>query len=245
MRTKDLYLRIALAALFILGCTTGIYAQAELEVESHESEEGFIRIFDGKSLEGWDGDPVYWSVEEGAILGTITPETIVERNTFLIWRGGTTGDFELKLEYRISSEGNSGINYRSYEVPGVPWALKGYQSDIDGQGQWNGQNYEERGRTFLALRGQVSRITKEGKPTIIGSVGDRDELQELIHKEQWNQCHLIVRGRTMIHMINGHIMSVVIDDDAENRTMDGLLGVQVHVGPPMTVEYKNIMIKKL
>ena len=236
---------IMLTGLFMLGGNIGMYAQPQLEEEKHESEAGFVRIFDGHSLEGWDGDPVYWSVKDGVILGTITPETIVERNTFLIWRGGTTGDFELKLEYRISAEGNSGINYRSYEVPGVPWALKGYQSDIDGPGQWNGQNYEERGRTFLALRGQVSKITEEGKPVVIGSVGERDELQGLINKEDWNQCHLIIRGNTMIHMINGHVMSVVVDDDAVNRCMDGLLGVQVHVGPPMTVEYKNIMIKKL
>ena len=137
-----------------------VSAQPHFEKEAHSTSDGFVSIFDGRTLDGWDGDPIYWSVKDGSIVGTITPETIVDRNTFLIWRGGTTGDFELKLEYKISAEGNSGINYRSYEVPGVPWALKGYQSDIDGQGQWNGQNYEERGRTFLALRGQVTRITR-------------------------------------------------------------------------------------
>jgi hypothetical protein len=212
-----------------------VSAQPTLDHEAHNSDEGFVRIFDGESMEGWDGDPVYWSVKDGSIMGTITPETIVDRNTFLIWRGGTTGDFELKLEYKISEEGNSGINYRSYEVPGVPWALKGYQSDIDGKGQWNGQNYEERGRTFLALRGQVTRIDEGKDPLVIGTVGEKSQLQEYVLKEDWNQCHLI----------NGHIMSVVIDDDTENRSMDGLLGVQVHVGPPMTVEYRNILMKKL
>lgn len=232
-----------LLGLLVTGIS--ITAQPKMEQESHESQEGFVRIFDGKTLEGWDGDPVYWSVKDGSIVGTITPETIVDRNTFLIWRGGTTADFELKLEYKISAEGNSGINYRSYEVPGVPLALKGYQSDIDGKGQWNGQNYEERGRTFLALRGQVTRVSTGRKPVVIGTVGDIDTLQEFVHQEGWNQCHLIVRGNTLIHMINGHIMSVVIDDDTENRTMDGLLGVQVHVGPPMTVEYRNILLKKL
>ncbi len=95
------------------------------------------------------------------------------------------------------------------------------------------------------MRGQVTRITEGKDPALIGTVGEKDQLQEYVFKEDWNQCHLIVRGNTMIHMINGHIMSVVIDDDTENRTMDGLLGVQVHVGPPMTVEYRNILIKKL
>ena len=242
---KLLDLKIIATLCFLVAAGMHVSAQPQFEKEPHDSQDGFVRIFDGISLDGWDGDPVYWSVKDGSIVGTITPETIVDRNTFLIWRGGTTGDFELKLEYKISEEGNSGINYRSYEVPGVPWALKGYQSDIDGKGQWNGQNYEERGRTFLALRGQVTRITEGKDPTIIGTVGEKDQLEEYVLKEDWNECHLIVRGNTMIHMINGHIMSVVIDDDAENRTMDGLLGVQVHVGPPMTVEYRNISIKKL
>lgn len=231
------------AFLTLIGLET--MAQPEFVTESPGSEKDFVRIFDGKTLDGWDGDPVYWSVKDGSIVGTITPETIVERNTFLIWRGGTTGDFELKLDYKISAEGNSGINYRSFEVPGVPWALMGYQSDIDGKGQWNGQNYEERGRTFLALRGQVTRVSDGEKPVIVGTVGDREKLSDHVLKEDWNHCHLIVHGNVMIHMINGQVMSVVIDDDSENRTMDGLLGVQVHVGPPMTVEYKNIRLKKL
>lgn len=237
--------KIILSAAFLALISIETIAQPEFVTESPGSEKGFVRIFDGKTLDGWDGDPVYWSVKDGSIVGTITPETLVERNTFLIWRGGTTGDFELKLEYKISAEGNSGINYRSFEVPGVPWALKGYQSDIDGKGQWNGQNYEERGRTFLALRGQVTRIKEGEKPVIVGTVGDRDELSDYVLKEDWNQCHLIVHGNVLIHMINGQVMSVVIDDDTENRTMDGLLGVQVHVGPPMTVEYRNIRLKKL
>ncbi len=237
--------KIILSAVFLTLIGLETMAQPEFLTEAPGNETGFVRIFDGKTLDGWEGDPVYWSVKEGSVVGSITPETLVDRNTFLIWRGGTTSDFELKLEYKISAKGNSGINYRSFEVPGVPWALKGYQSDIDGKGQWNGQNYEERGRTFLALRGQVTRVAEGKKPVLVGTVGDRDELSDYVLKEDWNQCHLIVRGNVMIHMINGHVMSVVIDDDSENRTMDGLLGVQVHVGPPMKVAYRNIRLKKL
>ena len=133
----------ALLTLFLfLPCMMN--AQPRFPVPAPADEEGFVEIFDGKTLDGWDGDPIYWSVVDGVITGTITPETLLERNTFLIWRGGTPGDFELKLEYRVSAEGNSGINYRSAEVDGLPWALKGYQLDIDGKGRWTGQNYEER-----------------------------------------------------------------------------------------------------
>jgi hypothetical protein len=123
--------------------------------------------------------------------------------------------------------------------------LKGYQSDIDGKGEWNGQNYEERGRTFLALRGQVTRASGKETTEIIGSAGDKDELQSFIKKEDWNECHLIIRNNIMIHLINGHVMSIVIDDDKKGRSRKGLIGVQVHVGPPMKIEYRNIRLKEL
>src|SRR5690606_37135168 len=105
-------------------------------------EASFKSIFDGKTLDGWDGDPVYWSVKDGAITGEITPETLLKANTFLIWQGGQPGDFELKAEFKISEGGNSGINYRSEMVEEVPFALKGYQADIDGKNNYTGQNYE-------------------------------------------------------------------------------------------------------
>ena len=147
------------------------------------------------------------------------------------------------MEYRVSAEGNSGINYRSSEVPGVPDALRGYQLDIDGQGEWTGQNYEERGRTFLALRGQVSCVETGKKPYVVGSTGDKVELFSQIDRDGWNECHVIARGHTLIHLINGHVMSVVVDDDPQERTSEGLIGMQVHVGPPMKIEFRNIRLK--
>lgn len=233
---------LPLIILILLGLM--LNAQPNFPQSIASDEYGFESIFDGESLNGWDGDPVYWSVKEGNIVGEVTPETLLERNSFLIWRGGTTGDFELKLEYKVSAQGNSGINYRSFEVKDTPFALKGYQCDIDGKGTWTGQNYEERGRTFLALRGQITQVSDEGKPIEVGVVGDKNELFEFVKKDDWNEVHLIVQGNSMIHMVNGHVMSVVVDNDAVNRTMDGLLGVQVHVGPPMRIEYRNIRIKK-
>jgi hypothetical protein len=213
-------------------------------VLAQKDSMGFESIFDGKTLHGWEGDPVYWRVENGCLVGEITPQTIVSQNSFIIWRGGSTNDFELKLEYRISAKGNSGINYRSKPVPGNKWALQGYQSDIDGENQWSGQNYEERGRTFLALRGQAVRVNQNGKIQVLAGLGDKAELTRYIHQD-WNECHLIVKNNVMMHIINGQLMSLVIDEDISHRTMDGLLGVQVHVGPPMKVEYRNIRIKKL
>src|SRR5690606_13357487 len=116
--------------------------------------EGFTSIFDGASLDGWDGDPAHWRAEAGSIVGESTEDQPLEQNTFLIWRGGRPADFELQLEYRINST-NSGLQYRSVELPEVgTWVLKGYQADIDAENRYTGQIYEERGRGFLALRGQ-------------------------------------------------------------------------------------------
>ena len=174
-----------------------------------------------------------------------TLQTLLKQNSFLIWRGGSPANFELKAEFRISPNGNSGINYRSVEVPGTKWLMLGYQADIDGANKYTGQNYEERGRTFLAPRGTVTYVATGQKPAIIASLGSADDLKAFIKPGDWNQYHLVVRGNLLIHILNGHIMSEVIDDDTANRKFSGLIGVQVHVGPPMKIEYRTFLLKVL
>ncbi len=210
-----------------------------------DSDEGFHPIFDGETLKDWEGDPKYWRVENHTLVGEITPETLLKQNSFIIWRGGAPANFELKAEYRITPKGNSGINYRSVEIPGTRYLLRGYQADIDGANKYTGQNYEERGRTFLAMRGTVTHVAEGTGATVIASLGSPDDLKAFIKPNDWNQYHLIVRGNLLIHILNGHIMSEVIDDDTPNRKFQGLIGVQVHVGPPMKVEYRNILLKPL
>jgi hypothetical protein len=210
-------------------------------------EAGFQPIFDGKTLDGWEGNPRYWRVEDGSLVGEITPETVIKSNTFIIWRGGRPADFELKLDYRITPGGNSGINYRSVVVPDTvtpdnKFAMRGYQCDIDGRKNYVGNNYEEKGRLFLAVRGQVSHVVGGRPPIVLSTFGDAAELAK-VATDDWNAVHLIVRGHTLSHIVNGRLMTVVVDDDAPNRPADGLLGVQVHVGPPMKVEYRNIRLK--
>lgn len=210
-----------------------------------DDDSGFKPIFDGKTLKDWDGDPTYWRVENGELVGEITPQTLLKQNSFIIWRGGMPRNFELKVQYRMSAHGNSGVNYRSVEMPNTKWLLRGYQADIDGENQYTGQNYEERGRTFLAMRGGVNYVAAGKKSATIASLGSADALKAFIKVDDWNQYHLIVRGNVLIHILNGHVMSEVIDDDTANRKMEGLIGVQVHVGPPMKVEYRNFLLKPL
>lgn len=207
-------------------------------------ETGFASIFDGTSLKGWDGDPGFWRVEDGAIVGETTKERQPKQNTFLIWRGGSTGNFELKLDYKLTGF-NSGIQYRSSELPDIKWAMKGYQADMDGEQRYTGQIYEERARGFLAMRGQFTYIGAGGKPGLAGSLGDNEALKALIKPADWNSLHIIARGNTIVQVLNGHVMSLLIDDDPVGRRLDGLLGIQVHLGPPMKIEVKNIRIKTL
>ena len=206
-------------------------------------ESGFKSMFDGKTLKGWDGDPNFFRVEDGTIIGQTLTDKQPKQNTFLIWRGGRPGNFELKMDYKLTGN-NSGIQIRSEELPDLKYAMKGYQADMDGAQVHTGQFYEERGRGFLALRGQFSYIGEGKKSARVASLGDNAELKALIKADDWNSLHLIARGNTLIQILNGHVMSMVVDDDTVGRKLEGLLGIQCHVGPPMKIEIKNIRIKE-
>ncbi|MEP7272244.1 MAG: DUF1080 domain-containing protein [Acidobacteriota bacterium] len=209
-----------------------------------DDRAGFLQIFDGKTLNGWDGDPGFWRVENGELVGESTIANPLKVNTFVIWRGGRPSDFELKVEYRISST-NSGIQYRSVELPAVAkWVLKGYQADIDFQNAYTGQLYEERGRGFLALRGQMTHLLP-GRKQVIASLANSEELRRTIKAADWNRVHIIARGNILVHILNDQLMSQVVDDDEMNRSMSGLIGFQMHVGAPMKVQFRNIWLKAL
>ncbi len=226
----------------------------QINATAQPKQDGFISIFDGKTLKGWECDTAYWRVENGILIGEITASKPLKSNTFVIWQKGEPGNFELKLEYKISKDGNSGINYRSEKVAGVLNALKGYQADIDGMNRYTGQNYEERGRTTLAYRGQTTKVNAANgsEPiknnawvsTVIVKSQSRDSLQQFIKVDTWNEIHLIVKGNRLQHYVNGVLMSDVADNDNVNRKLKGLLGMQAHVGPPMKVEFRNIRLKQ-
>ena len=219
---------------------------APLVLDDHA---GFAAIFDGASLKGWDGDPAFWRVEQGVIVGESTRDRRLTQNTFLIWRGGEPDDFDLKCEYRITAT-NSGIQFRSVQVPADAqtgrWVMKGYQADIDYANQFTGQIYEERGRGFLAMRGQAVHVGEDGRPQVVGTLQrSADELKAVIHRDDWNQIHIVARGNVITQILNGAVTSIVVDDDPAGRRMNGLIGLQLHVGEPMRVEFRNIWLKPL
>src|SRR5450432_1018822 len=192
-------------------------------------ESGFTQIFDGKTMASWDCDPDFWRVEQDEIVGETQPAHQPKQNIFCIWKGGAPADFDLKMQYRLTGlTGNSGVQYRSVELPDVAkWVLKGYQADIDGMQKYTGQVYEERGRGFLALRGQISYIPEGKKPGTIGTTGDDKLLKSFIKENDWNDIEVIARGNTIVQLLNGHVTSIVIDDDTANRKMSGEIGIQL------------------
>jgi len=204
----------------------------------------FVEIFDGKTLAGWDGDPRFWRVENGAIVGETTPDKKTEGNTFLIWEGGEVADFELKVEFKLRNH-NSGIQYRSFPVEGKQWVLGGYQADIAENPKYMGIAYGERHKGILAQRGQKTLVgEKKTKPEVLAQIGDRDEILSVVDMDGWNEYHIIAHGNQCIQMINGVVVSEFYEN-AEDSLNSGLIGLQLHQGPPMQVKFRNIRLREL
>lgn len=200
-------------------------------------------LFNGTDLSGWRGRSDLWSVEDGAITGRTTDENKITQNTFLIWGGGKVGDFELTLKFKMQG-GNSGIQYRSRVIDEDAFVVGGYQADIDDNLTYAGINYEEKGRGILALRGQ--RVTlKEGNSKEVESFGDATEIGKVIKRGEWNDYKVVAVGNRLQHYINGTLTAEVIDQDEAKRSMEGVLAFQVHVGPPMIVQFKDIELKQM
>ncbi|RRB17653.1 DUF1080 domain-containing protein [Larkinella knui] len=209
---------------------------------------GFVPIFDGKTLNGWEGDATFWRAENGILIGETTPTKVVRENNFLIWRGGKVKDFEIKFDFKINGT-NSGMQYRSIELPEVgKWILKGYQADLDFTNLFTGNVHEERGRTghvVLARRGEVTRAVDGPAFKSVAKIADPAMLRGVVNINGWNSYHIIARGPIMIHIINNQVMSIAIDEDSKNFVPEGLIGFQMHVGPPFMVQYRNILYKKI
>lgn len=208
-------------------------------------EKGFVSLFNGRDLTGWKGDRTIWSVEDGAIVGETTPEHRIRENNYLIWEGEVE-DFELRLCYRIEA-GNSGIYCRARKRPegqDTPDPIIAWQADIDAEGKWTGVIMEWTGRDKLAERGSRVEIDEEGNRKVAGSLGDPDELWAQVKKDGWNDYVVTARGGHITLEINGVKMAELMDRDPR-RLKQGLLALQVHVGPPMRVAFRDIRLKKL
>ena len=230
----------------ILGLAALVFAFAGQALAA-DAGKGFKSIFDGKTLKGWNGDPKFWSVQDGAITGKTTKENPTKGNTFIIWEG-KTGNFDLRLDYKIIG-GNSGIQYRSFKADGPDeWRIGGYQADFEAGDTFSGICYGERFRGILSLRGKKTILTVGDDGKLKKEVEDfaKDaDIAKAIKKEDWNSYRIVARNFNLTHYINGVKTTQVIDRDRKTRRAEGLLALQLHAGPPMNVQFKNIRIKEL
>lgn len=213
---------------------------------------GFVSLFDGKSLNGFQFDARFWRVEDGTIVGETTASNAAEHNTFLILGDEQYSDFELRFSYKVDGF-NSGIQYRSVVKP--DFVVDGYQADFEAR--WHGDSkvdkfsgmfFEENGRMFLGKRGQavVVRAGEEGPSIdVIGSIGDPVELEKQILRDDWNEYTIIARGYQFTHIINGQVMSLAYDEDLQKRRDKGIFAFQLHSGPPMKIQIKDLRVREL
>ncbi len=211
-------------------------------------------LFNGKDLTGWKGQPGFWSVKDGAITGQTTPENPAKENTFLILQDVEMGDFELHFKYKITDDkgdgagfGNSGVQYRSKIVNPEYSVVAGYQADFECGKTYSGILYEEKGRGILAQRGQKVVIKDGAEPSkplieVAGEVGKSDEIQAAIKPADWNEYVIIAKGGHLQHFINGKATAEVMDESTAGAKT-GIIALQLHAGAPMTVQFKDIVLK--
>lgn len=198
------------------------------------------QLFNGKDLTGWEGNPKSWSVKDGAIVGVTTDDEPLPHNQFLIWRGGTVKNFELTAKIRQSGN-NSGLQYRSKERKDVgPWSIGGYQCDVHPTPANNAMLYDEGGRTIIATNGQTVIIDKDGQKWLV-----KESEPVEVNVADWNEYTVIARGNHLIHKLNGKVVADVTDHQESERELEGLLAIQIHRGPAMKVEVKDIVFREL
>ena len=233
------------ACLFLLAAAA--LAAFGLGGRAAADEGGWVSLFDGSTLNNWSGNPEFWRVEDGAITGETTAGHMVKGNTFLIWKGGETkGDFDLEADFKLIG-GNSGIQYRSFEVPGKGWVVGGYQADMDGKDNFTGIIYGEKyHNTILAPRGSKAVIEPNHKVKVVGEVsGGPKEILKHIKHEDWNTYHITCRGYHMEQRINGVVTCECDDEDTAMRRDSGIIALQLHAGYVMKVQFKNIKLKQI
>lgn len=225
---------------------------------------GFKAIFDGKTLAGWDGNKDVWSIRDGALTGVTTAEKGIKANTFLVYTGAQPANFELRTSFRLTAQNpenraNSGVQYRSKLIDPATFVVGGYQADIDSPFKYTGMLYEEKGRGILMVAGEKIRI---GETTLVPDTKKKDAKRKQTAVEklpgatptatiaaayklgEWNELVIKAEGNHLVHTVNGVVTADVTDTDA-TIAKSGVIALQLHVGPPMTIQFKNIYLKTL
>ncbi len=237
-------MKFSLSLILVLGSMLGAHANGdEPAVATETTQSDMVVLFNGSDLTGWQGRDDLWSVEDGQIVGQTSDENPVKENTFLVYVAEEFANFELNAQFKIEAV-NSGIQYRSRVIDQEKFVVSGYQADIDFANKFAGILYEEKGRGILALRGETVTIDADGEMAKV-RFGDADKLANGIHPGKWNDFRVVADGNHLQHFINGALTSEVIDEQAEKSSASGIIALQLHQGPAMTVRFKNLTVRKL
>jgi hypothetical protein len=231
----------------LFACST-MFAEDGPSPKAPDEPSEMKPLFNGKDLSGWDGDMRLWTWQDGVVRGQTTSEKVAKGNTFLIWEG-ELADFELRLSFKIAG-GNSGVQYRAKHLPFKEgdenkWVISGYQAEVENTPGKVGFLYHEKGRAYLCNVGEKVEIGDDGKPKVVGKLGDKDEIGKTYKKSDWNDYVIIAKGNHLRHYLNGWQTVDVTDNDPKGSAATGKLALQIHAGPPMTVEFKNVRLKVL
>ncbi len=214
---------------------------------------GMQSLFNGKDLDGWDGDPRLWSVKDGVLRGETTAENPAMGNTFVIWKGGTVKDFDLRLTFRMNASNNSGIQYRSRHItdggPRNKWVVRGYQHELRNETKLpsvSGFIYDEGGkRGRICLVGEQVTWEPDGKKVVRNDLIDQESFEKLFKLDDWNEVVILAHGNHIQHYLNGRLIVDFTDNESQLALREGIVALQLHAGKPMWVEFKNIRLKEL
>ena len=213
---------------------------ASAAVTVKPDENGFQHLLTGNRLNQWAGNPQYWSMKDGVLTGVTNGS--LKMNRFITWKGSTIRNFDLRVKVKVSEGGNSGLQYRGHLSPerGLD-VVTGYQCDVVANNpDYNGMLYEEKGRRILSHTGEKVIVDETGQSWVVGKFPVKD-----FAPGEWHEYRVLVKGNHHQHWINGHPTADLLDFDEDGRSLEGVLAVQVHVGPAMEVQYKDMRIKQL
>ena len=242
--------------IIVLVLVLMVIAAAGDALAADKASGAFKPLFDGKTLKGWTALPGgKWEVKDGVIRGETTPEKKAPGNTFLIWREGKLKNFVLKLKFRVGDKNNSGVQFRSvpFASGNNKWRVRGYQAEVQEAPGKVGFLYDEARRGWLVNVGDIMELDRDGDKIdkkVVGKVADKNRLiKDGYYKsnktDEWNEYTITCRGNHIMIALNGFQTIELIDNDEKDRTLEGVLALQIHGGAPMWVEFKDIRIKHL
>ncbi len=231
----------------------GAMSVGAIGAEAPAEVAGMKMLFNGKDLAGWDGDPKLWSVKDGVIHGETTAENPAKGNTFIIWKDGSTKDFELRLSFRCNATNNSGIQYRSKHITdgkvGNAWVVRGYQHELRNENKFpnvSGFIYDEGGkRSRICLAGEQATWETDGKKVVKSDLVDAAAFEKLFKLDDWNDVVILAKGNHIEHYLNNVLILDFTDNHPELALKEGVLALQLHAGKPMWTEFKNIRIREV